>query len=168
MANKTPLIPVMHIYPTQDAIIYKTRIKDGIAKIDDNKIAKVGSKNIFTIYDKTGTKKRKFKCIIYLDGKVEACSVQNGLDMKTKMIEQDKLIRQELNLPLEGSLTLAELEDIPSDKRAVFEPLTLRDTAIMVKREIVKQMSRAKAMETWQFGILAVLVVAGIVLNFVL
>lgn len=164
MVNK---VPVMHVYPTNDIVIYKTEIKDNIAKISKTQIAKVGSENVFSIVDKTGRKTRRYKAVIHLDGKISTCQQQTREQMLNKILKEDTQVRKELGLS-DSTLDLMELEKLPKEVNTLFEPLTLNDRAVMVKREIVKQMSRAKAMETWQFGILALLIVAGIVLNFVL
>lgn len=117
---KQPQIPVLHVYHNQDAELYYATIREDKVYLHDEKVAQFSNKGVFTVKDLLRRKKRKFKVLLYLDGKADCAS------------------------------TPGELQSIPETKESVFEPLTDKDRRTVVKREIAKQLGKFKPVETWQ------------------
>ncbi len=152
MGNKTSdrQIPVLHIFHNQDAVIYKAKIREDKAYMHGEKIAEFSSKAVFTIINTLG-KPKKFKCIIYLDGKSNACQIMKGINMKKKILEDLLPIEKEMLLAPTSTINIEKLQEIPDQVETLFEPLTFKDRITIVKREIAKQLGHFKPMETWQF-----------------
>lgn len=164
--GKTPQIPVLHLFHNQDGELYRANVREDKVYMKDEKIAEFSSKAVFTISDKLGRKTRKFKCIIYLDGKANACQIQTGKDMKDKLLKENAVAAAEQGIT-EPTINTTKLQEIPDNIETIFEPLTFKDRITVVKREIAKQLGKFKPMETWQFIVIIAMLSAAIALQFI-
>lgn len=162
--TKDQQIPVLHIYHNQDAEIYRATIREDKAYMKGEKCAEFSSKGIFTVKD--NLHKKKFKMIIYLDGKANTCQQQNGKEMKKKIVAENKEVAAMENID-KDTINQEKLQEIPDNLETIFEPLTFKDRITVVKREIAKQLGKFKPMETWQFGVLIAIGIASIVIGFI-
>jgi hypothetical protein len=153
---KTPLIPVLHIYHSQDAELYKATIREDKVYLKGEQISQFNNKGVFTIKDVRGRSKKRFKLLIVIDGKVKACQIRTQNEIKANVLAE--------TTPENRILTEIKLQTLPDTMESIFEPLTDHDRRTVVKREIAKQLGKLKAMETWQFIVLIALV--GAVLAF--
>ena len=124
MADKTPEIPVLHIYHTQDAELYRANIREDKVYLHDEKVAQFSNRGVITVKDSRTRSKKRFKVLLYLDGKADCAQIPG------------------------------ELQTIPDSKETIFEPLTDKDRKTVVKREIAKQLGKFKPLETWQFVVI--------------
>lgn len=154
---KTPQIPVFHIYHNKDIALYRATVREDKVYCRDEKIAEFENSAVFTITDELGRRKRKFKAVLYLDGKANACAIQTGKEIKNKIQTENPA----------QTINLEKLQSLPDNIETIFEPLTFKDRITIVKREIAKQLGKFKPMETWQFVVLIALVSASIVVNFI-
>lgn len=76
MANKTPEIPVLHIYHTQDAELYRANIREDKVYLHDEKVAQFSNRGVITVKDSRTRRKKRFKILIYLDGKADCAKLQ--------------------------------------------------------------------------------------------
>ena len=143
---KTVKIPVLHIYHSQDAELYKAAVREDKVFLKNEKVAQFTNRGVFTIKDKRGRITKKFKALIYLDGKATCASTPE---------EAKKALEENTKNP-------DRLQTIPTTAETIFEPLTDKDRITVVKREIAKQLGKIKPMETWQF--VAILGLIGAVL----
>lgn len=163
MADKTPQIPVLHLYQNQDGYLYRANIREDKVYCKDDKVAQFSNKSVFTVTTKTKLPK-KFRLVIYLDGKANTCQAQTGQEMKQKLIEENKAEAAQNGIK-ESTINLTKLQEIPDNIETIFEPLTYKDRITVVKREIAKQLGKFKPMETWQFGVIIGLIIVSIVLG---
>lgn len=151
MANKTPKIPVLHIYHNQDGDLYRATIRENKVYLMNEKIAQFQNKGVFTIRVH-GKLPKKFKALLYLDGKAECAKLTPT---------------QYEGFTEKNAEATEQFQTIPNTQETVFEPLTDKDRITVVKREIAKQLGKFKPMETWQFIALMALVIGGYVVSFV-
>lgn len=163
---KTPVIPVLHLYHNQDASLYRATVREDKVYMRDEKIAEFSHSAVFTITDELGRKKRKFKAVIYLDGKANACQIQTGKDMKDKIKAENEALAKEQGIT-ESTINIAKLQQIPDNIETIFEPLTFKDRITIVKREIAKQLGKFKPMETWQFVVIIAMLGAAIAVSII-
>lgn len=145
---KTPKIPVLHIFHSQDAELYNATVREDKVYLKNEKIAQFSNRGVFTIKDERGRKKKRWKMVIVLDGKAKAGKIRDTLTNDEKL--------------------LLELQQIPDPTETVFEPLTDKDRVTVVKREIAKQLGKFKPMETWQFVVIIALLGATLAMQFIL
>lgn len=156
---KLPTIPVLHIYHSQDAELYSATIREDKVYLKHDKVAQFSNKGVFTIKDRRGRKAKKFKAVIYLDGK--ACCASVPQKEAEWAQEHGKLTdAQEAN-----SKNPHKLQVIPDTEEMIFEPLTDMDRKTVVKREIAKQLGKFKPLETWQFAVIIGLIGAVLALE---
>ena len=142
MRDKQPEIPVLHIYHSQDAELYRAKIREDKVYLKDEKVAQFSNRGVFTIKDLRGHKKKKFKALIYLDGKVDCAKIKTTTDEEKKKALE------------EAEKNPKQLQVIPETQETIFEALTDKDRKTVVKREIAKQLGKFKPLETWQFLII--------------
>lgn len=142
---KTPKIPVLHIFHNNDAHLYYAKVREDKVYLKGEKVAQFTNRGVFTVKDYTQRRKRKFKALIYLDGKAKSCKIGGE---KAEQLAKEFLI-------------------LPETEETIFEPLTDRDRKIVVKREIAKQLGKFKPMETWQFILIITLLAALIAIQFI-
>ena len=144
-------MPVLHIYHNQDAILYKATIREDKVYLKGERVAQFSNKGVFTVKDETHRKKRKYKVLIYLDGKAETAKIGKEKEKAVKEAEKNPDI----------------LQTLPETKETIFEPLTDKDRITVVKREIAKQLGKFKPMETWQFIVIIAMLGALIAIQFI-
>ena len=146
-------MPVLHIYHNQDATLYKATIREDKVYLKGERVAQFTNKGVFTVKDETRRKKRKYKVLIYLDGKAE-----------TTKIKSDEQIEADLK---KAELNNAHFQTLPETDESIFEPLTDKDRITVVKREIAKQLGKFKPMETWQFIVIIAMLGVLIAIQFI-
>ena len=164
---KTPKISILHIYHSQDAELYHAKIREDKVYCKGDKVPQFTNKGVFTVKDTRSRKKKKYKLLIYLDGKSITAKITNGKQLKKDLKAENKAEAQAVGLKLEDVLNLTELETIPDNLEMLFEPLTFKDRVTIVKREVAKQLGKIKPLETWQFILIIVLLGASIALQFI-
>ena len=166
MANKTPTIPVMHLYHNLDGEIYRCNVREDKVYLKNGKVAQFNNRSLFTVTDRLGRRPRKIKIILYYEGKATACYPQSWQEIKNKFgsLEYMNMLDEQVK---NKTINLEPLQTLPPNCETLFEPLTDNDRITVVKREIAKQLGKFKPMETWQFGVLMAIGIASIVLNFI-
>lgn len=167
MADSTPTIPVLHVFHNQDAILYRAKIREDKVYLKGEKVPQFTNRGVFTVKDVTGRNKRKFKMLIYLDGKADTATPTNGKDMKAKILAENTASAKMVGKKVEDVINLASLQTIPDNVELLFEPLTFKDRITIVIREIAKQLGKFKPMETWQFIVIIALIIGGYIVNFI-
>jgi hypothetical protein len=147
---KNPQIPVLHIYHSQDAELYKATIREDKVYLKGDQVSQFNNKGVFTIKDVRGRSKKKFKLLIVVDGKVKACQIRTQNEIKANVLAE--------TTPENRPLIETKLQTLFDTMESIFEPLTDHDRRTVVKREIAKQLGKLKAMEMWQFMVLIGLV----------
>lgn len=164
--GKDPKINVLHIYHSQDAELYKATIREDKVYCKGDKVPQFTNRGVFTVKDTRGRKNKKYKMLIYLDGKAKTAKPTNGEQMKKDMIAENKAEAEQIGKNISDVLP-SDLVTIPDNAELLFEPLTFKDRVTVVKREIAKQLGKFKPMETWQFVVIIVLLAASIALHFI-
>lgn len=75
MANEAK-IPVFHVQHNQDIELYDAKVREDKLYLNNEKVAQFCNSGVFTVHDKRKKKTRRFKAVIYLDGKAEATKVK--------------------------------------------------------------------------------------------
>ena len=145
-------MPVLHIYHSQDAEVYKATIREDKLYLKNEKVAQFSNSGIIAIKGIKLAKRSKIKCVLYLDGKAEAI----------KLTDKQK----------EATIKLAEknpdnLQVLPETKETIFEALTDKDRITIVRREMAKALGKFKPMETWQFIVIIAMLGALIAIQFI-
>lgn len=166
MADKEVFIPVLHVFHNQDVKLYRAKVREDKVYLLGEKIAEFDNKSIFNMTRNKVGKPKRFKFLIYLDGKANTCQIQTGAEMAKKLIQENAIIEKEMNIPIGSSLNLEKLQELPPNVERIFEPLTFKDRITIVKREVAKQLGKFKPMETWQFIVLIALIAVDLALNF--
>jgi hypothetical protein len=142
---------VLHIYHNQDADLYPAVMREDKIYLMNEKVAQFINRGVFTIRVH-GKLPKKFKALIYLDGKAECA--------KLTATEYEEFTKTEAQ-------KTEQFQVLPETKETIFEPLTDNDRITVVKREIAKQLGKFKPIETWQFILLIALIIGGYVINFI-
>ena len=163
--TKETLIPVFHVKQNLDVELYKGKVKEDKVYLKEGKVVQFTNNGVFTVIDKRGKKAKRFKAVIYLDGKDHCSEVKSKQEIiETSIAEMDPSAIENPELILEVK---DRLERLIGNAYSIFEPLTDQDRKTIVKREVAKQLGRFQPMTTWQFILLMILIGANIALNFV-
>lgn len=159
-------IPVLHVKQNNDIELYKAKLKEDKVYLKNEKVAQFTNAGVFTVIDKTGKKKRRFKTLIYLDGKANCSEIKTKQEIiEAAKTEMDPLAEQ--NNPGVTVKVENQLERLIGNAYSIFEPLTDQDRKTIVKREVAKQLGRFKPIETWQFLLIMITLGVSIAINFI-
>jgi hypothetical protein len=150
---KAPRIPVLHIFHNQDAELYLATVREDKVYLKNEKVAQFINRGVFTVQCQKKMPKR-FKALIYLDGKAETAHLSN---------EEYQKFTETVGEKIETSTQ--DFQTIPLTEEKIFEPLTDKDRQTVVKREIAKQLGKFRPMETWQFFVIIGMIVGVYVLT---
>lgn len=156
MSKNLPQIPVLHIYHSTDAELYRATIREDKVYLKGEQVTQFNNNGVFSVKDRLSRNPRKFKMLIVIDGKATACQIRSKEDITKNVLAQTE--------PENKEKVQATLQTLIGTAESIFEPLTDHDRRTVVKREIAKQLGKIKPMEMWQFGVLIALV--GAVLAF--
>lgn len=165
MARETK-IPVFHIFHNQDVELYEAKVKEDKVYLDNERVAQFNNSGVFTIKDHTGKRLRKFKAVIYLDGKAQTSEIKSKKEIIDTAIADTNQEVLEKNPALKNKI-IEKLQRIIDTAESIFEPITDKDRKTIVKREVAKQLGKFKPIETWQFVLIIVLLSALIALRFI-
>lgn len=164
--TKETLIPVLHIKQNQDIELYNGRVKEDKVYLKNERVAQFTNSGVFTVVDKRGNVKKRFKAVIYLDGKANCSEIKSKKEIIdtaiTEMNPDAEKNNPGITVKIEG-----QLQRLIGNAYSIFEPLTDQDRRTVVKREVAKQLGRFRPIETWQFVLIMVLLGVLIALQFI-
>lgn len=164
--TKETVIPVFHIKQNQDIELYAGRVKEDKVYLKDQRVAQFTNSGVFTVIDKRGKTKKRFKAVIYVDGKDHCSEIKSKKEIIETAIAETNPNELKKNPGLKEKIE-GQLDRLIGNAYSVFEPLTDQDRKTVVKREVAKQLGHFKPIETWQFLIILIMLGIAIALNFI-
>ena len=73
--TKEALIPVLHVLHNQDIELYDAKIREDKLYLNNEHVAQFTNAGLFTVKDHRKKKTKKFKAVIYLDGKADCARI---------------------------------------------------------------------------------------------
>lgn len=164
--TKDTLIPVLHVKQNQDIELYKGKIKEDKVYLQNERVAQFTNSGVFTVIDKRGKTRKRFKAVIYVDGKANCSEIKSKEEIiKTAVAEMNP--DAEATSPGITEKITEQLQRLVGNAYSIFEPLTDQDRKTVVKREVAKQLGRFRPMETWQFVLILILLGVLIAIQFI-
>lgn len=164
--TKETAIPVFHVKQNQDIEVYRGKIKEDKVYLEDGKVAQFTNSGVFTIVNKLNKRTRRFKAVVYTDGKAECAEIRPADEIIERAVSDMDPKNIEKNPELKDKIT-GRLERLLGNAYSIFEPLTDQDRKTVVKREVAKQLGKFKPLQTWQFVLIIVLLGASIAIQFI-
>jgi hypothetical protein len=164
--TKESQITVFHVKQNQDIDVYKGRVKEDKIYLKDSTVAQFTNSGVFTIVDRRTQKTRRYKCVIYLDGKKDCSEIREKEEIISKAITEMDPHELEKNPDLKEKITV-QLQRLIGNAYSIFEPLTDQDRKTVVKREIAKQLGKFKPISNIQFAVLLIMLGIAIAIQFI-
>lgn len=84
--TKDVKIPVLHLHHNNDAELYYAKVKEDKTYLDNENVASFCGRSVINVTDRRGKHKKRFKTLLYLDGKTE-CVIIPDPETETDLIE---------------------------------------------------------------------------------